>query len=220
MRVAYRCGGRADGPAMLLLHALGESGADWEGVIPALAADYWLIAPDMRGHGASAWPGAYSFELMRDDAVELLDELGVERAIVVGHSMGAAVGWLLGLTRPERVSRLIIEDAPLPFPRETVVRTQPDGPLPFDWAAIVTVAAEVNDPTRRWWPLLPALKIPTLVVGGGAESSIPQEELARAASLVPDCHLVTIDAGHHVHRNRPEEFTTTVRDWLATRSTD
>lgn len=45
---------------MVLLHGLGASGADWDVVAPAFARDYRVIAPDMRGHGASDWPGVYS----------------------------------------------------------------------------------------------------------------------------------------------------------------
>src|SRR5258708_27604808 len=54
-------------PPMVLLHALGESAADWEDVAPVFA-EYWQVyAPDLRGHGRSDWPGDYSMELMCAD---------------------------------------------------------------------------------------------------------------------------------------------------------
>ena len=115
---------------MLLLHALGESGADWDAVVSAFTHGYRVIAPDMRGHGTSGWPGEYSFSVMRDDVIALLDALGLDRVVVVGHSMGAVIGWLLALTEPQRVHRLVVEDAPPPFARETPIRGRPDGSLP------------------------------------------------------------------------------------------
>jgi 3-oxoadipate enol-lactonase len=55
---------------------------------------------------------------------------------------------------------------------------------------------------------------PSLVAGGGPESSVPQEKLAEAAALIPSCELVTIPAGHHVHTGEPARFATAVLDWL------
>lgn len=202
---------------MLLLHALGESGADWDVVAPTFARDCRVIAPDMRGHGTSSWPGEYSFAAMRDDVLSLLDALGLGRVVVIGHSMGGVVAWQLAMTRPERVCRLVVEDAPPPFARDTPVRERPAKELPFDWDAVVAITAEVNDPAHRWWDHLPRLEVPTLVVGGGPTSSVPQDKLAAAAALVPDCTFATILAGHHVHENEPQAFTEKVLDWLRTR---
>jgi len=199
---------------MVLLHGLGESGADWDVVSVAFSRDYRLIAPDMRGHGASDWPGVYSYELMRDDVSALLDALGLDDVVLVGHSMGAVVAWLLAMERPRRVLRLIVEDAPLPYPRKTPVRERPDGPLPFDWDVVVAIAAQTNDPDRRWWKYLPDLTMPTLVVGGGPTSTIPQDLLAESAALMPHGTMVTIDSGHHVHSTQPRAFTDTVLGWL------
>ncbi len=209
-----RFAGEQTRPPMLLLHALGQSGADWDPVIPALTVDYRLVIPDLRGHGDSQSPGVYTFELMRDDVLALLDHLGLEQCVVVGHSMGAAVAWILAQTAPERVSHLIIEDAPPPFPRTTPVRERPVGDLPFDWDAIVAMAGQVNDPTRRWWPGLRSLPMPVLVIAGGPRSSLPQAEIAAAAAAVPNGTLITLDTGHHVHQTMPTEWATTVLDWL------
>lgn len=206
--------GNPGAPPMVLLHALGESGADWDVVAPAFARHYRMVAPDLRGHGSSSRPGHYSFAAMRDDVLALLDALALDRVVLVGHSMGAAVAWLLAMSEPQRVERLVVEDAPPPFGRETPVRQRPEGPLPFDWDAIVAIAAEVDDPARRWWVHLPGLSVPALVVGGGPTSSIPQEVLAEAAALVPDCTLVTIPAGHHVHATAPQAFSDAVLAWL------
>ncbi len=151
---------------MLLLHALGQSGSDWDPVVPALSVNNRLVIPDLRGHGATEWSGPYTFESMRDDVLALLDRLGIQQIVVVGHSMGAAVGWILAQTAPRRVSHLIIEDAPPPPPRENPSASGPLGTLPFDCDAIVAIAGQVNDPMRRWSPGLGGLPMPVLVIAG------------------------------------------------------
>jgi pimeloyl-ACP methyl ester carboxylesterase len=57
--------------------------------------------------------------------------------------------------------------------------------------------------------------VPALVIGGGTTSHVPQAKLAAAVDLLPNARLVTIDAGHHVHTNRPAEFLDAVRPFLA-----
>ncbi len=210
-----RFAGDPAGRPMLLMHALGESGSDWDPVVPALSVNSRLVIPDLRGHGASKWSGPYTFESMRDDVLALLDRLRIQQIVVVGHSMGAALGWVLAQTAPQRVSHLIIEDAPPPFPRENRVRERPLGTLPFDWEAVVAIAGQVNDPMRRWWPGLGDLPMPVLVISGGPRSSIPQAEVAAAAAAVPDGTLITLDAGHHVHRSMPQAWTEAILGWLS-----
>src|SRR5690349_10240497 len=88
VRLAYRAYGPVDGSPVVLLHALGDSGAGWEPVARGLADTHRVYALDLRGHGDSADPGAYSFELMRDDVRGFLDALGLDAVTLVGHSMG------------------------------------------------------------------------------------------------------------------------------------
>ncbi len=72
---------------IVLLHAIGAGADDWLETAMALADRYHVIALDQRGHGRSARPGDYSFELMRDDVAALIDELGLVQPILIGHSM-------------------------------------------------------------------------------------------------------------------------------------
>src|SRR5439155_27018850 len=104
-----------DAPSVVvLLHGLGADSSDWSYVISVLSKDHRVIAPDMRGHGKSPYPDDYSFELMRDDVVELLDELAIERVAIVGHSMGGSVAFSIVESAPTLVERLVIEDTPPP----------------------------------------------------------------------------------------------------------
>jgi 3-oxoadipate enol-lactonase len=201
---------------MVLLHALGEQATSWNSVTPRLAPLFRVVNLDLRGHGGSDWPGNYSFELMRDDVIAVLDALGLHDVVLVGHSMGGTVAYLVAQAQPKRIKRLIIEDAPPPFPRTRPVPERPEGALPFDWAVVPAIIEQVNDPTRRWWTHLPDITAPTLLVGGGPTSHIPQDLLVEVSELVPDCTLITIPAGHNVHETEPDEFLKAVLTWLQT----
>ena len=216
-RIRCLVGGEPTAPPVVLLHGLGERARGWEPVSTRLAGTYRVVAVDLRGHGDSDWPGEYSYELMRDDVTGVLDELGLSDVVLIGHSMGGVVAYLVALARPGQIARLVVEDAPMPFPREVAVRERPSGELPFDWPVVPAIAAQTDDPARRWWPLLAEIGAPTLLVGGGPTSTIPQRELEEVARTVPDCTLVTIPAGHHVHTTEPDAFVAAVRRWLADR---
>lgn len=99
------------GSPVVLLHGFPDSSHLWRHQIPALVdAGFRVIAPDLRGFGRSDKPHAvedYALPVVVRDVVGLLDELGVERADVVGHDWGAAVGWVLAALAPDRVRRLV-----------------------------------------------------------------------------------------------------------------
>jgi 3-oxoadipate enol-lactonase len=214
IRLAYEVAGNPARTPMMLLHGLGERASAWTPVLPGLAERYRVYAVDLRGHGDSDWPDAYSLELMHDDVVALLDHLGLRDIILVGHSLGGLIAYQVVLARPDLVRRLIVEDAPPPFPRDKPVTGRPDGPLPFDWSAIPAIIDQVNAGDQSMWERLETITGPALLIGGGTASSIPQDKIAEAAARIPTCTLVTIPAGHHVHTSQPEAFTRTVLDWL------
>jgi pimeloyl-ACP methyl ester carboxylesterase len=106
-RRAYRMMG--DGPALLLLHGIGDSSASWVPLMPALAERYTVIAPDLLGHGNSARPRAdYSVAAYANGMRDLLEVLGVERATVVGHSLGGGVAAQFAYQYPDRCERLVL----------------------------------------------------------------------------------------------------------------
>ena len=106
-RRAYRMAGT--GPALLLLHGIGDSSESWLPVFDALARDHMVIAPDLLGHGASAKPRAdYAVAAYANGMRDLLDVLGVEQVTVVGHSLGGGVAAQIAYQFPERCSRLVL----------------------------------------------------------------------------------------------------------------
>ena len=101
-----------EGPPLVLLHALGESALDWRWVLPALARTHRVYAPDLPGFGAGAKPAAdYSPTFFARFAADFLDALEVERAAVVGNSLGGLVALRLALTDPPRVAGLALVDS-------------------------------------------------------------------------------------------------------------
>ncbi|HLX47783.1 MAG TPA: alpha/beta hydrolase [Streptosporangiaceae bacterium] len=212
--LACQASGDRDAPPMVLLHALGEQAGSWAPVTARFAAHYRVVAVDLRGHGRSDWPGAYSFQLMRDDVTALIDRLGLGKVVLAGHSMGGMVAYLTAMTRPDQVSRLIVEDASPPCRRDRALPGRPDGPLDFDWPVVPAIVGQVNQGDPVTWGKLGEISAPTLLIGGGPQSHIPQQLLADVASRIPSCELVTIPAGHYVHNTKPDEFADTVLRWL------
>lgn len=106
-RRAYRMAG--SGPALLLLHGIGDSSESWVPALTALARDHTVIAPDLLGHGGSDKPRAdYAVAAYANGMRDLLDILGVERATVVGHSLGGGVAAQMSYQYPERCERLVL----------------------------------------------------------------------------------------------------------------
>ncbi|MDT0346981.1 alpha/beta fold hydrolase [Streptomyces litchfieldiae] len=217
VRLAYETAGDPGAPPLLLLHALGKDATDWHTVLPAFARHWHVYVPDLRGHGRSDWPGTYSFELMRDDVLGFLNALGIARASLVGHSLGGVVSYLLAAGHPERVDRLVLEEAPPPFPRQPSAPARPDHPVPYDWPVVPAIKAQVDTPDPAWPGLLDGITARTLLVAGGAASQLRQDWIAEMAGRIPGGRLVTIPAGHRVHETAPEAFTEAVTGFLRER---
>ena len=104
--VRLRVAEAGKGPLVVLLHGFPESWYSWRHQLPALAeAGYHVIAPDQRGYGGSDAPAeieAYDIHHLTGDVVGLLDALGEETAVVVGHDWGAPVAWHSALLHPKR----------------------------------------------------------------------------------------------------------------------
>jgi pimeloyl-ACP methyl ester carboxylesterase len=106
-RVAYRESG--SGEVVMLIHGMAGSSDTWQAVVPELARHYRVVAPDLLGHGESAKPRTdYSLGAFAAGLRDLLDELGISRATIVGHSLGGGVAMQFLYQHPEYCQRLIL----------------------------------------------------------------------------------------------------------------
>src|SRR5687768_16236662 len=104
-------GARAGIP-VLMLHGWSDYLRSFEPVFPHLPSAVRAIAATQRGHGDADRPaGGYSPSDLASDAIALLDSLGIERAVVVGHSMGAWVAQRIAIEHPERVDGVVLAGA-------------------------------------------------------------------------------------------------------------
>jgi pimeloyl-ACP methyl ester carboxylesterase len=111
VEIAYYEAGPREGVPIVLCHGFPELAFSWRHQIKAFGdAGRWVIAPDQRGYGLSSKPGGvadYDLEHLTGDLVGLLDHLGVEKAIFVGHDWGGIVVWQMPLMHPGRVAGVI-----------------------------------------------------------------------------------------------------------------
>jgi 3-oxoadipate enol-lactonase len=99
------------GPWIILSHSLGCTKAMWEPQIKMLEKNFRVITYDTRGHGGSGSEGGiYTLDLLADDAIGLLDHLGVDRVHWLGFSMGGMIGQTFALRYPERLASIILAD--------------------------------------------------------------------------------------------------------------
>ena len=98
----------------MLIHGFPQTGYAWHRLMPELASQYTLIAPDMRGAGDSDKPGhGYDKRTIAEDIHELVRQLGFEKACVVGHDIGMMVAYAYAASYPEEVEKLVVMEANL-----------------------------------------------------------------------------------------------------------
>ncbi len=146
IRLAYVELGNPDGPPLLLLHGYTDSSRVWTILAPYLA-DHRILIPDQRGHGASDAPECcYAMSDFAYDARLFLDAMRVERAAVVGHSMGSMVAQVLAAEHPDRVSRIVLVGS------TTLAAVQRDN---WMWSQIMALRQPIAANTeflRLWGP--------------------------------------------------------------------
>lgn len=226
--IAYEV--RGTGSAVVLLHGTSASHAVWEPVARLLSPRATTIAVDQRGHGASSAPASgYGGGDFADDVVAVLDDLGVDRAIVAGHSLGARNAWVVAARHPDRVRAAVCVDY-TPFVDAGVLRELRDrvaaGYRSFDdRTAVETYLAERYprlpsdavsrraqagyrpDAAGRWWPLADPAAMMQLIDGFGVDWAdefldvvVPMTHLRGA-----DSKIVDDVAWERARRSRPAD---------------
>jgi pimeloyl-ACP methyl ester carboxylesterase len=114
------------GPAVIMLHGFGDTGDMWAPLAAALVKDHMVIVPDLRGMGLSSHPETgYEKKNQAGDIARVLDKLKIEKADLVTHDIGNMVGYAFAAQYPDRVTRFVIMDAPLPGigPWDEIIRS-------------------------------------------------------------------------------------------------
>jgi pimeloyl-ACP methyl ester carboxylesterase len=243
--IYYQEHGQAGGTPILLIHGSTiDSHTDWDPLIPALAQEYRVFAPDCRGHGRSNNPRmSYSFKELADDAAAFIRAMGYEKAHIIGHSNGGNVALVTAIEHPEvtqtcipqaanaYVTRYLVEREPKVFDPTRVEREAPE------WRdEMIALHSEVNG--REYWRDLlwmtlkeliaepnysPAdlahVNVPMLVIQGAQDAvNAPDEHAQYIAKYVPNAELwVPEETGHNVHHERKEEWLARVLDFLKRR---
>lgn len=224
VRIHYEVEG--EGPALVLQHGAGGSIESWYecGYVPSLKQDYQLILIDARGHGRSdkpRAPRAYTFELMADDVVTVLDEIGIGEAHFFGYSMGGRIGFRIAKLVPGSFNSFIIggADAFSRPPGESDAQIQAllggmeayvvflegrYGPLPSEQRTrILQGDAERLRTLFRGLggdsgiaDVLPTMTMPCLLFAGDADPQYPG--VRQCAQQMPNATLVTLPGLSHL----------------------
>lgn len=255
--VHYRSHGPEDGPSVLGIMGFGLDQRFWAAQIHAVTQTHRFITFDNRGVGRSTGEPALTIDHMAEDAIRLLDHLGIERTVVLGASMGGAIAQRIALDHPERVSALVLAITwarPIEFmarqsalSRTIIGAGGSDAMLEAGLVRMFSprffeVGAETIDRMLRAFDLngghdiaapevllaqldavdkhntlaeLPAIGVPTLVVGGKMDMMVPyfaQEEIAAA---IPGAEFATFETGHGLMIEEMQEFNGRLHAFLA-----
>ena len=143
--------GNKAGPAVVLIHGYTDNARDWAPMLPYLSKQFRLILVDLRGHGRSSKPECcYSRLDFAYDIKLLLDTLGVQKADIVGHSLGSFIAQTFAENWPERTARVVLISSTAGPPIGA-----PPQPLPFDYGAEIRKLKEPIEPDSpfmvAWW---------------------------------------------------------------------
>ncbi|GHF46900.1 pimeloyl-ACP methyl ester carboxylesterase [Deinococcus metalli] len=189
---------RPDGVPLILLHGgFGATGMFGGGLTPALNAGREVIAVDVQGHGRTAdIDRPLSYESMADDLAALIRHLGLERADVMGYSLGGGVALQTAIRHPDAVRAMVAVSTPLrreawyissrdsmeqmgEHTAQHMLRTPiyelyaAVAPRPDDWARLWGKMGDLMRRDYDWTPQVAALTTPTLLVAGNADSFAP-----------------------------------------------
>jgi pimeloyl-ACP methyl ester carboxylesterase len=209
-------------------------GRMWRPLVERLEDRYWLIVPDLRGHGTTPLPAEEYAHV--DDLLAVLDDLRVEQTVVIGASMGGYVALELATAAPERVKALVVMASPLDVDdwspeikelwaqeHEHVEAGDLDGAVDINvrmWgrpgetdelvAEMSRAALEhqvgVKAPERELTVDLASISVPTLVISGGRDFPDFARLADRIAAEIPNAERAEVaDAGHLIALERPDE---------------
>jgi pimeloyl-ACP methyl ester carboxylesterase len=221
---------RGQGPPLVFLHS--QYGLRWNDYLEALSRSFTVYAPEVAPHEVTLERLDDMLDLVSYMS-DVLDALDIERAHVVGHSLGAALAAELAAISPARVDRLVLlsplgiwsDNDPVadlvgeyPATRATRLFVEPEGPAATEWLAGLISKDRVYLKAMRayahwYWPLPEAglrkrvhrIKSPALVLHGDADGLTSQRYAETLASMVPGASFATVAGASHMLAEQAEE---------------
>lgn len=185
---------RGEGEPLVLLHGGGGIGANWDPIFKELPKGYWLIVPDLRGHGRSTNPSlVFSFQQAALDVYAMLDLLGIERCKAIGMSLGAKTLLHMATQQPSRIEAMVLVCAAPYFPeqaREIMRNLSSENRSEAEWQQMRQWHKHGDDQIKALWrmgnafkdnytdmnltpPYLGSINAHTLIVHGDRGSVVP-----------------------------------------------
>ena len=211
---------KGSGSPLILLHGNGESHEIFSAQMEFFSGKYRVIAVDTRWHGDSPRGIAeFTISQFADDLLWLFDELGLEKADILGFSDGGNIAMTFALRYPERVSRLILNGANM---HPMGVRLKYQLPIIFDylrWSVTKPKSRRralyglmVREPHFRSAEL-GRINVPTLVIAG-TDDMIRHGHTEKIARSIRGSRLVFVDGDHFIAQKCPDEFNRAVNKFL------
>jgi pimeloyl-ACP methyl ester carboxylesterase len=224
------------GSPVILLHG-GLANADyWGNQIPALAPHHTVIVMDSRGHGRSTRDSRpYSYDLMADDVVALMDVLKVPKADVVGWSDGGTIGLDMAIRYPNRVRKIfafgattapsgekysaIVNPTIVAFVKRTGDEYRMYSATPGDYGSFVIQIIKMWASEPEWTDSqLKMVNTPVLVADGDHDEAITREHTEHIASTIPGAELLIMpNSNHFAFLAHPQNFNNAVLHFLGDR---
>jgi pimeloyl-ACP methyl ester carboxylesterase len=197
---------------LVLVHGAGGSHLDWPSPLRRLR-EANVYALDLPGHGRSEGAGRSPIAAYRDFVLAFLDALDLEKAIVVGHSMGGAISLDLALHYPDRLDGLILVGSGARLRVAPAILTG----ILSDFEATVDLVCDYAFGPSASEQL--KVRCPTLVVGGTADGLTPSKYSIYLRDHIPGAELVLVDAaGHMVMLEKPEVVTKAISKFILIKS--
>ena len=229
MTIAADVQGPTDLGTVLFLHAGGETRSVWEPITGAVSAQGWrTVAVDLRGHGESGRAPRYALDDFIADAVRVHGELCTGPVVIVGGSIGGAIGLLLAGEGHAPVAALVLLDTSTrPRPaiamgeRNRLVAAQSRGA-----PALASVdpaflhgpfAADVTADLDRWRLAAHRVHVPAMLIAGAHSAALGAQEIETTRQDLPQIEVVTVAAGHLVARDCPHDVAAHLKRFLAAR---
>jgi 4,5:9,10-diseco-3-hydroxy-5,9,17-trioxoandrosta-1(10),2-diene-4-oate hydrolase len=214
----YLVGG--EGAPVILLHGASNDAREWGLILDPLSQHLCAYAPDLVGFGQSDKPDAdYSFPFFIDFLHSFMTGLNLRRASLIGHSAGGGIALGFALQFPEMMDKLILVDSTGLGKLSVIGKLL----LPiFALANIFRLGWTVAATSRRWMrqPLdlverLPEVKVPTLLIWGAKDITLPVPQVYAAHKLMRNARLYIFPkCGHAPHKEKPEEFNQLILDFI------